>query len=67
MSNLSSTTKKLVCGLDLGDKESWFCICTAEGVVVEEGKVRTTTAGLTQRFQSCAAMRIALETGTHSP
>src|SRR5262245_49162308 len=67
MGDLSSTAKKLVCGLDLGDKESWFCICTVEGAVVEEGKVRTTTAGLTQRFQGCAPMRIALETGAHSP
>lgn len=63
----SAVTMKLVCGLDLGDKESQLCICTAEGEVVEEGKVRTTTAGLAQRFQNCAPMRIALETGTHSP
>lgn len=67
MPKSSAVTRKLVCGLDLGDKESQLCICTAEGEVVEEGKVRTTTAGLAQRFQNCAPMRIALETGTHSP
>jgi transposase len=63
----SAVTMKLVCGLDLGDKESRFWICTAQEEVVEEGKVRTTIAGLAQRFENCAPMRIALETGTHSP
>jgi transposase len=63
----SAMTMKLVCGLDLGDKESRFWICTAQEEVVEEGKVRTTIAGLAQRFENCAPMRIALETGTHSP
>lgn len=63
----SSVTKKLVCGLDLGDKNSHLCLCTAEGEVIERATVSTTTSALSRRFQNCAPMRIALETGTHSP
>lgn len=67
MGDVSSVPTKLVCGLDLGDKESYLCICTVEGEVVERAKVRTTTPALARRFEGCASMRIALETGTHSP
>ena len=67
MEDVSSVTTKLVCGLDLGDKSSHFCLCTAEGEVLERAIVSTTTPALSRRFQTCAPMRIALETGTHSP
>src|SRR5215210_6451960 len=63
----SRETTKLTCGLDLGDKSSHLCICTAEGEVLEQSIVATTTPALARRFQNCAALRIALETGTHSP
>jgi transposase len=63
----STVTPKLICGLDLGDKNSHLCICTAEGEVIERATVSTTTPALARRFQNCAALRIALETGTHSP
>lgn len=67
MGDVSSMTTKLVCGLDLGDKTSHLCICTVEGDVIERATVATTTPALARRFQNCAPMRIALETGTHSP
>lgn len=67
MKNLISWTPKRVCGLDLGDKKSQICLCTAAGEVLLEAKVHTTEAGLARHFQGCAPMRIALETGTHSP
>lgn len=67
MEHVSSVATKLVCGLDLGDKDSHFCLCTAEGEIVERAKVATTTPALSRRFQRCAPMRIVLETGTHSP
>lgn len=66
MENVSSVPTKRVCGLDLGDKFSHFCLCTWEGEVLEEGKVRTREAELARRFQGVEPMRIALETGTHS-
>ena len=67
MNDLSSLTSKRICGLDLGDKKSQVCLCTAEGEVLERAQVTTTDAGLARFFQSCAPLRVALETGTHSP
>lgn len=67
MEHVSRVATKLVCGLDLGDKDSHLCFCTAEGEIVERAKVATTTPALSRRFQRCAPMRIVLETGTHSP
>jgi len=54
-------------GLDLGDKFSRFCVLDASGEVLEEGRVATTTPGLSQRFSGLAPCRVALEVGTHSP
>jgi transposase len=54
-------------GLDLGDRFSLVVVLDRDGGVVEEGRVGTTEAALRQRFSGCARMRIALETGTHSP
>jgi transposase len=60
-------TNKRVCGLDLGDKTSQVCICSFEGDIEFEGRIRTTKQGLLRRFQGVEPMRIALETGMHSP
>jgi len=46
---------------------SWFCLIDEEGIIAEEGRVRTTTPALTQRFRALPACRIVLEVGTHSP
>lgn len=67
MENLSSVATKRVCGLDLGDRTSAFCLCTWEGEVLEQGRVRTTAPSLSRRFETAEPMRIALEVGTHSP
>ena len=67
MDYVSSLTTKRICGLDLGDRKSQICVCTAEGEVLEQATVRTTEAALARRLQGCAPMRIALEAGTHSP
>jgi hypothetical protein len=56
-------------GIDLGDKYSYLCVLDTEsGEVIEEGRLRTTPEALERRF--CAEqrpLRIAIETGTHSP
>ena len=57
----------LTVGLDLGDRYSRFAVLDGEGQVVEEGRVATREPSLRQRFSGCERMRIALETGTHSP
>ena len=54
--------------LDIGDKYSDLCILDQEGdEVMEEGRLRTTPEALRRRFASERPMRIAVETGTHSP
>jgi transposase len=55
--------------LDLGDKYSHLCLIDQQsGEVLEEGRLRTTTTeALRRRFASERPMRIAIETGTHSP
>jgi transposase len=58
----------MTAGLDLGDRYSYLCLIDmVSGEVVEEGRLRTTPEALRRRFASEWPMRIALETGTHSP
>src|SRR5215213_6470758 len=55
-------------GLDLVDKYSYLCLIDTEsGDVMEEGRLRTTPEALRRRFASERPLRIAVETGTHSP
>jgi len=54
-------------GLDLGDRWSRYCVVDGSGAVIEEDRVRTSTAGLEHRFRQIPAVRIVLEAGTHSP
>ena len=59
---------KMTAGLDLGDKHSYLCLIDSEsGEVIEEGRLRTTPEVLRRRFVSEHPLRIAIETGTHSP
>ena len=59
---------RMTAGLDLGDKYSYLCLIDQEGgEVMEEGRLRTTPEALKRRFASEQPMRIAIETGTHSP
>ena len=54
-------------GLDLGDRFSHVVVLDGEGELVEEGRVVTREVALRERFSERPPMRIALETGTHSP
>ena len=59
---------RMTAGLDLGDRYSYLCLIdTQSGEVVEEGRLRTTPEDLRRRFASEPSLRIAIETGTHSP
>ena len=59
---------KVTAGLDLGDKYSYLCLVDTEsGEVIEEGRLRTSPGAFRRRFASELPMRIAIETGTHSP
>jgi transposase len=58
----------MTAGLDIGDKYSYLCLIdTQSGEMVEEGRLRTTPEALRRRFASERPLRLALETGTHSP
>ncbi len=68
MTDLSSERPKITAGLDLGDKYSYLCMIDQQsGEVLEEGRLRTTPESLRRRFASESSLRIAVETGTHSP
>jgi len=64
----SKVRPKVTAGLDLGDRYSYLCLIdTVSGEVIEEGRLRTTPEALRRRFASEPSLRIAIETGTHSP
>src|SRR6201984_3578735 len=59
--------QKLTIGLDLGDRNSWYCVLDEAGHVQLEQRVRTTAKALREVFGEMPHSRIALEIGTHSP
>jgi transposase len=64
----SKVQPTMTAGLDLGDNYSYLCLIDQEGgEVMEEGRLRTTPEAFRRRFASEQPMRIAIETGTHSP
>jgi transposase len=58
---------KLTIGLDLGDRNSFYCVLDGSGQVIREHKLSTTAKALREVFGSLPRSRVALETGTHSP
>src|SRR5512141_1232236 len=59
--------QKLTIGLDLGDRNSWYCVLDEVGQIQVEQRVRTNAAALREVFGEMPHSRIALEIGTHSP
>ncbi len=59
--------QKLTVGLDLGDRNSWFCVLDESGQIQLEQRVRTNAKALREVFGEMPHSRIALEIGTHSP
>src|ERR1700726_1432010 len=58
---------KLTIGLDLGDRNSWYCVVDEAGQIQLEQRVRRTAKALQGVFGTMPRSRIALEIGTHSP
>lgn len=67
MKNSTVTNGKVTIGLDLSDRFSYLYALDPNGECIEEGRVKTTTKALNDRFGAMAPARVALETGTHSP
>ena len=59
--------QKLTIGLDLGDRNSWYCVLDEVGQIQVEQRVRTSAKALQEVFGAMPRGRVALETGTHSP
>src|SRR5436305_400166 len=59
--------QKLTIGLDLGDRNSWYCVVDEAGQIQLEQRVGTTAKALREVFGAMPRSRIALEIGTHSP
>jgi transposase len=59
--------QKLTVGLDLGDRNSWYCVVDEAGQIRLEQRVSTTAKALREVFGAMPRSRIALEIGTHSP
>src|SRR5213082_3740420 len=59
--------QKLTIGLDLGDRNSWYCVVDEAGQIQLEHRVGTTAKALREVFGAMPRSRIALEIGTHSP
>src|ERR1700737_4287682 len=59
--------QKLMIGLDLGDRWSFYCVLDEAGQVILEQKLPTTPEAMKQTFGKIPRSLIALETGTHSP
>jgi transposase len=59
--------QRLTIGLDLGDRNSWYCVVDEAGRIQREQRVRTTAKALQEAFGAMPRSRIALEIGTHSP
>jgi transposase len=65
MSEYSVTAQTV--GLDVGDRETHYCILDGEGTVFEEGRFRSTRDGLAKRFGKMEQSRVILEVGSLSP
>src|SRR5271163_3801721 len=59
--------QKLTIGLDLGDRNSWYCVVDEASQIAGEQRVRTNAKALQEAFGPMPRSRIALEIGTHSP
>lgn len=54
-------------GLDLSDRSATYVVLSAEGEVVESGKLRLSQAGLQQALGTRPPTQIAIEVSGHSP
>src|SRR6185437_4256209 len=62
-----NSPQKLTIGLDLGDRNSWYCVLDETGQIQLEQRVRTNAKALQEVFSAMSRCRITLEIGTHSP
>jgi transposase len=52
--------QKLTIGLDLGDRNSWYCMLDEAGQILLEQRVRTTARALQEVFGAMPRSRVAV-------
>jgi len=67
MQSRNISQQRLTIGLDLGDRNSWYCVLDEVGQIQLQQRVRTNVKALQEVFGTMPRSRIALEIGTHSP
>ncbi len=67
MQSRNISRQQLTIGLDVGDRNSWYCVVDEAGQIQLEQRVRTSAKALQEVFGAMPRSRVALETGTHSP
>lgn len=67
MKKCSAKRTGRVLGLDLGDRQSFYVVVDADGVIRGEGKVATEGERLRELLEQWKGCRVVMETGTHSP
>lgn len=58
-------SRKII-GIDLGDRNSQYCVLNEAGTMLEEGSVSTTPAGFAKHFRALPPALIAVEVSVHS-
>ena len=59
--------QKLTIGLDLGDRNSWYCVVDEAGQIQMEQRVRTTAKALQEVFGTMPRSRSRWESGRIRP
>lgn len=56
-----------IVGVDVGDKNSHYCVLGPGGEIAAEGTLRTAAEGFSKQFPSTTHCQIVIEVGTRSP
>lgn len=66
--NTKTTPKatQLTIGMDLGDRNHYYCILDSKGKLYKEGTIKNTPEHLQVFFEQYPGSTVAMETGTHS-
>ena len=67
MTDARMISARITVGIDLGDRYSELCLLDEDGTVVENGRLRTTTAAFRRYFAGSSPLLVVIEVGTHSP
>lgn len=62
----STSMSGMTVGMDLGDRRTHYVVMSAEGEVIEEGRLATRPEALRRRFGAMAPARIVIEVGAQS-